>query len=300
MKKLYLGKSDLKVSEMGLGCINYGSYTDQKTAFELMDTYCENGGNYFDTSNNYIAWDGFTGSESEKTIGKWFRQRGKRKDVILATKMGALPKDQNSNDFSNMQGLGRKTIIESVENSLMNLNTDYIDLLYLHVDDYSTPQEETLGTLDELVKKGLIKEIGCSNFRTWRVESARNICNKYDYKFFCAIQQRYSYLSPCMDADFSPQVTADKGLEEYIDFYRDITMVAHTPLLYGLYTKNGVIDQEAYDTLSNRVKLNKLLNEEDQPIQWVLKYITKQFGGSVVLSTTSNKEHMLKNMKYFD
>lgn len=300
MNKVKLGKSDLIVSELGLGCINFGSHTDEKTSFELMDTYYENGGNFFDTSNNYIFWDGFTGSESEKTIGKWFKQNGKRKDIILATKMGALPKDQSSIDFSNMQGLARKTIIESVERSLINLNTDYIDLLYLHVDDYSTPQEETLETLDEIVKKGLIKEIGCSNFRTWRVESARNVCCKYGYKFFCAIQQRYSYLSPCLDADFFPQVTADKGLEEYINFYKDITMVAHTPLLYGLYTKNGIIDQEAYDTHYNRAKLNKLLKEEDQPIPWVLKYISKQFGGCVVLSTTSNKEHLLNNMKYFD
>lgn len=299
MKMLNLGKSDLRVSSLGLGCINYGSYTDEKTSFELMDTYVENGGNFFDTSNNYVAWDdSFTGSESEKTIGKWFQASGKRKDVILATKMGALFKDNTSSDFSNMQGLGRKTVLEAVEKSLTNLRTDYIDLLYLHVDDYKTPQEETLGALNELVQKGLVKEIGCSNFRTWRVESARNICKQYGYKFFCAIQQKYSYLSPAMDADFFPQVTADKALEEYINFYQDLTMVAHTSMLYGLYGKSGEIDQEAYDTLYNRKRLKKLLEEEKQPLQWVLKYITEQFGGSVVLSTTSKKEHLVENMRY--
>jgi predicted aldo/keto reductase-like oxidoreductase len=75
-------------------------------------------------------------------------------------------------------------------------------------------------------------------------------------------------------------------------------MVAHTPLLYGLYTKAGEIDLDAYDTLYNRKKLKKLLTEENQPISWVLKYITEQFGGSVVLSTTANKKHMLENMQY--
>jgi hypothetical protein len=101
-----------------------------------------------------------------------------------------------------------------------------------------------------------------------------------------------------MDADFSPQVTAGKGLEEYINYYQDITMVAHTPLLYGLYTKGGEIDYEAYDTLYNRRKLKKLLEEEKQPVSWVLKYITEQFGGSVVLSTTSSKKHLIENMQY--
>ena len=298
MNMLHLGKSDLTVSTLGLGCIIFGSHTDEKTSFEIMDTYVEKGGNFFDTSNNYIFWDGFTGSESEKTIGKWLDYSGKRKDIILATKLGALPKDNTSLDFTNMQGLSRRVIFEEVEKSLTQLRTDYIDLLYLHIDDYKTPQEETLGALNELVQKGVIREIGCSNFRTWRVESSRNICEKYGYKFFCAIQQRYSYLCPTLDADFFPQVTADKGLEEYIEYYKDITMVAHTPMLYGMYNKGGMIDLEAYDTLSNRNKLKMLLEEEKQPLQWVMKFITEQFGGSVVLITTSNKEHLLENIRY--
>lgn len=298
MKMIQLGKSDLKVSAMGLGCINFGSHVDEKTSFELMDAYVENGGNFLDTADNYITWDGFTGSESEKTIGKWLDYSGARKEVILATKLGALTKDNTVRDFSNMEGLGRKTILDSVERSLDRLHTDYIDLLYLHVDDYKTPQEETLGTLQELIDKKRVRQIGCSNFREWRVESARNICRQNNYQFFCAIQQRYSYLSPAMDADFFPQVAAGEGLEEYISYYQDITMVAHTPLLYGLYTKGGEIDYEEYDTLYNRKKLKKLLEEEKQPVSWVLKYITEQFGGSVVLSTTSSKKHLIENMQY--
>ena len=309
MKVIRLGKSELKVSALGLGCVDFGSHTDEKTSFKLMDTYVENGGNLFDTANCYIFWDGFNGNESEKTIGKWFDYSGRRKDVILATKIGAQPKDNASlsgellkentfHAFSNMQGLSRTTVLEAVEKSLENLRTDYIDLLYLHVDDYSTPMEETLDVLNELIQKGLVKEIGCSNFRTWRVESARNICRQNGYKFFCAVQQKYSYLSPVLDADFFPQVVADKGLNEYINYYKDITMVAHTPLLQGMYGRGGVIDQEEYDTLYNRRKLNKLLEEEEQPASWVLKHITEQFGGSVVLSTTSNIKHLIENMKY--
>jgi aryl-alcohol dehydrogenase-like predicted oxidoreductase len=71
MKMIQLGKSDLKVSAMGLGCINFGSHVDEKTSFELMDAYVENGGNVLETADNDITWDGFPGSESEKTSGKW-------------------------------------------------------------------------------------------------------------------------------------------------------------------------------------------------------------------------------------
>ena len=87
--------------------------------------------------------------------------------------------------------------------------------------------------MNELIDKGLIKEIGCSNFRTWRIESARNICMKNYYRFFCAVQQRYSYLAPTIDSDFFPQVPADKELESYIEYHKDMTLVAYSPLLGG-------------------------------------------------------------------
>ena len=301
MRKIKLGNSDLEVSELGLGCINFGSTTKEMTAFELMDTYVENGGNFFDTANNYAFWEeGFVGGESENTIGNWLSYSGKRKDIVLATKLGALPKSLEQKDFSSMQGLGRKTIYEEVEKSLYKLQTDYIDLLYLHVDDYKTPQEETLGALDELVAKGWIREIGCSNFRTFRIESARNICSRYHYKFFCAVQQRYSYLEPVIDADFGTQMVVDGDLKAYLNYYKDLTLVAHTPLLYGLYNKGGSIDMPEYDTYYNREKLKHLLASEKNPVPFVLKYITQQFKGSVVLSTTSKKEHLIQNMQYFE
>ena len=299
MKKIFLGKSKLEVSQLGLGCINFGTKTNESDSFGLLDTYLENGGNFIDTANNYAIWSGGDGKQSEKTIGNWISLRKNRKDYILATKLGAYPKDINSKGFSNMQGLGKKVILEEIEKSLNNLKTDYIDLLYLHVDDYKSPQEETMSTLDEIVSKGLVKEIGCSNFRTWRIESARNICNKHDYKFFCAVQQRYTYLWPVLDADFFPQVSADKEFADYINFYKDLTMVSHTSLLKGQYLKDD-INLIEYDTRENREKLKKLRAEEKDPVSWVLKYITEQFGGSVALFTTGNPEHLIENIRYFN
>lgn len=296
MKKISLGNSSLNVSILGLGAINFGSTINEENSFKLMNEYIANGGNFIDTSNNYAVWNGGDGTESEKIIGKWIQKYAHRNNVVIATKLGALPKNLEKRDFSNMQGLSRPVIIESVKRSLDNLKIDYIDLLYLHVDDYNTPQEETLGTLNELIKEGLIKEIGCSNFTAWRIESARNICTKNNYKFFSAIQQRYSYLSPTIDADFGPQIAVNKDLEEYINYSKDLTLVAYSPLLHGQYNQKEIIKPE-YDTLFNRVKLKKLLEEQEDPNSWVLNYITNQFNGSVALLSTSNVDHLTNIMQ---
>ncbi|MBE6052657.1 MAG: aldo/keto reductase, partial [Clostridium sartagoforme] len=287
MKKLTLGNSDLQVSNIGLGGINFGTKTNEATSFKIIDTYIKYGGNFIDTANNYAVWNGGNGGESEKVIGKFIAGNYKREDLVIATKVGALPKSLSKRDFSNMQGLSRKVIIESVNKSLENLKTDYIDLLYLHVDDFKTPQEETLETLNELINSGLVKEIGCSNFHTWRIESARRICKENGYRFFSAVQQRYSYLTPVIEADFYPQVPCNKDLESYINYYNDMTLVAYSPLLSGQYNNKNILKKE-YNTLNNKEKLEKLLKEEHNPNKGVVDYITKQFNGSVALLTTSN------------
>lgn len=296
MKKLTLGNSDLQVSNIGLGGINFGTKTNEETSFKIIDTYIKYGGNFIDTANNYAVWNGGNGGESEKVIGKFVAGNYKREDLVIATKVGALPKSLSKRDFSNMQGLSRKVIIESVNKSLENLKTDYIDLLYLHVDDFKTPQEETLETLNELINSGLVKEIGCSNFYTWRIESARRICKENGYRFFSAVQQRYSYLTPVIEADFYPQVPFNKDLESYINYYNDMTLVAYSPLLSGQYNHNSILKNE-YNTLNNKEKLEKLLKEEDNSNKWVIEYITKQFNGSVALLTTSNIDHLIEIIK---
>lgn len=298
MEKIRLGLTDYMISKLGLGCINFGTTTDQKKAFELIDTYLQLGGNLLDTSNNYAIWNGGDGRSSERTIGKWLKGNpDTRKQMVLATKLGALPTNIDLG-FDSMQGTSRNVIFEEVEKSLYALQTDYIDLLYLHVDDYNTSQEETMCALAEMVSKGYVKTIGCSNFRSWRVESARKICQEKRYPFFSAIQQRFSYFQPVMDADFGVQVAADKELESYMNYYKDLTMVAHTSLLYGAYFKDEIEDEQ-YDTAQNRAKLTQLRNCGEDRVGFVLKYISEQYGGSVALCTSNNIEHLISNMKLF-
>lgn len=298
MKKIRLGKTEYELSVLGLGCINFGTATGEKRAFELMDKYVEMGGNLFDTANNYAIWNGGDGRDSERVIGKWIRNNSNlRKKIFISTKLGARTLD-GATGFDKMQGNKREVIFSETEKSLEALQTDYLDILYLHVDDMETPQEETMEALAEVMKKGYVKTIGCSNFRTWRIERAREICKKQGLPFFSAVQQRYSYFQPVMDADFGVQICGDKELKSYLDFYKDLTFVSHTSLLHGAYFKD-FIEDEQYATLMNEKRMELLKKSGMNPVDFVLSEITKQYGGSIALVTTDSVEHLENNIKVF-
>ncbi|MBL1225459.1 aldo/keto reductase [Enterococcus sp. BWR-S5] len=293
MKTTTIGSS-LTVSRIGLGAINFGTKVSEEAAFSLLSEYTQLGGNFIDTANNYAQWNGGDGGESERTIGMWLTQSSNREKMVIATKLGARNTGAGKG-FSDMEGLSRETILRSVERSLNHLQTT-IDLLYLHVDDFNTPQEETMSTLSELVKQGVVKELGCSNFYSWRIERARQICQEFDWPFFSAIQQRYSYLSPVMDADLFPQIALNADMKSYLTEHPELRLVAYSPLLKGQYNTSEIINP-AYDTAENRQKLEQLLAMEKQPNRWVLDYITDQFRGSVALVTTSSVQHLREAMR---
>lgn len=247
MKRVQLGKSDLMVSQMALGCLPFGNTVDQETAFQFLDYYREQGGNFLDTSNNYSFWvDGCTGDESETALGNWFKARGNRNDIILATKVGARPTDReklmaNSGTAEGWvkysEGLTRKAIISSVEQSLKRLQTDYIDLFYAHIDHRENSLEETLEAFDSLVKSGKVKNIGCSNYATWRMVQGKNISRKNGWAEYAAIQQFHSYFQARRHPKMGIAVEANEELFDYIQANRDITLLAYTPLLWGSYVK---------------------------------------------------------------
>ena len=164
MDYVNLGKSGLKVSKLCLGTMTFGepdqtsfmhkAGTSEENSLAIMDAAIENGINFFDTANVY-GNDGLT----EKIIGKWFDKTGKRDKIILATKfrftMGREPNDK---------GGSRRHILMAVEESLKRLQTDYIDLYQIHMQDPNTPEEETLGTLNDLIRSGKVRYVGCSNY----------------------------------------------------------------------------------------------------------------------------------------
>jgi aryl-alcohol dehydrogenase-like predicted oxidoreductase len=159
MKMRRLGTSGLMVSEIGLGCNNFGMRIDQKATQAVVDAAIEAGISFFDTADVY------GGTKSEEFLGKALGKR--RPDVILATKFG-----MRIGDDPRRMGGSRRWIMRAVEDSLTRLSTDYIDLYQFHAPDRDTPIDETLRALDDLVTQGKVRYVGNSNFSGWQIADA--------------------------------------------------------------------------------------------------------------------------------
>ena len=156
-----LGKSGLRTPRLVLGGNVFGWTASGAEAFRILDRFVEAGGTMIDTADVYSAWvPGHKGGESERLIGEWLRRRGRRDDVLIATKVG----------FS--EGLSAGVIERGIEASLERLGTTHVDLYYSHKDDPETPFEETLGTFDRLVRAGKVRAIGASQIDANRLEQA--------------------------------------------------------------------------------------------------------------------------------
>lgn len=201
MKYNALGGSDLNVSQICLGTENFGQPDygcDEDTAHNILNAFIIQGGNFIDTADKY----GTPRGTSEHIIGNWLKSQ-KRQNIILSTKcfFGTA--------FE--QGLSRKHIIQSCEDSLKRLNTDYIDLYQAHLPDPMTPFEETMEAFDTLIRAGKVRYIGCSNFSAWQVIKANAIAEKHRHSPFVSGQYRYSLLKREIEAEVIPAY-ADSGM----------------------------------------------------------------------------------------
>src|SRR5882757_8560048 len=159
-----IGNTDLDVFGLNLGGNVFGFTADEQQSFAVLDAYTAAGGNFVDTADSYSAFvPGNVGGESETIIGKWLARRGRRDDIVIATKVGNL---------GTRPGLSAKNIAAAAEDSLRRLQTDHIDLYYAHGDDAETPIEETLQAFDELVRAGKVRYIAASNFTAPRLAEA--------------------------------------------------------------------------------------------------------------------------------
>ena len=164
----------------------FGWTADEKQSFAVLNAYAAAGGNFIDTADTYSAWaPGNLGGESETIIGRWLATRGKREEMIIATKVGMHPK---------LKGLSAKTIAAAAENSLKRLGTDYIDLYYAHADDEKTPLEETLGAFDALVRQGKARYIAASNYTAPRLAQALAVSDRDGLARYIALQQHYNLM----------------------------------------------------------------------------------------------------------
>jgi aryl-alcohol dehydrogenase-like predicted oxidoreductase len=186
MDKRRLGRSDLMVSPLCLGGNVFGWTADEATSFKLLDAYVDAGLNFIDTADVYSTWAaGNKGGESEAIIGKWMKARGKRDQVVIATKVG-------SEMAPDRKGLSKSYIRSAVEDSLRRLQTDVIDLYQSHRDDPDTPQQETLEAYAELIREGKVRAIGASNFTAARMTEALAISAQHGLPRYESLQPKYN------------------------------------------------------------------------------------------------------------
>ena len=187
-----LGNSGLKVSAVGLGCNNFGMKIDQAATDTVVHKALDLGITLFDTADVYGNKGG-----SERMLGHALGAR--RKEIVLATKFGLAMEDGEY-----MKGASRRYILQAVEASLKRLNTDYIDLYQLHFPDPGTPIEETLSALDDLVRAGKVRYIGCSNFAGWQLVEAHYLARDAGLAPFVSAQNHYNLLDRKIELELVP------------------------------------------------------------------------------------------------
>lgn len=241
-----LGRSGLRVSPLCLGAMTFGEDLGWGTSVEesqqIIDRYMELGGNFIDTANFY------TRSHSEKIIGDHIgRHPAKRDRLAIATKFSGnlYPGDPNGG------GSGRKSLINACENSLRRLQTNYIDLYWLHIWDANTPIEETMAALDDLVRAGKVRYIGISDTPAWKIAQANLIADFRGWSSFVGLQIEYSLLERTVEQELAPMA---------VEFGLGIT--PWSPLKGGVLSGKYTRDNAGQHNADRGAMVNAFLNEK--------------------------------------
>ncbi len=193
-----LGRSGLRVSPVGLGTMTFGNDSgwgaEEGTARALFERYLDAGGNFFDSADLY------SGGKSEALLGKFVKERGARERAVIATKFTFNAEPGNPNAGGN----GRKNIYRAVEGSLRRLDTDYIDLYWLHCWDMHTPVEEVASTLSELVRAGKVRYVGLSDVPAWYVARYVSVAERFGWERPIALQLEYSLVERSIEREHVP------------------------------------------------------------------------------------------------
>jgi aryl-alcohol dehydrogenase-like predicted oxidoreductase len=267
------GTTSFEVSTLCLGTMFFGTRTDTATSLEILDRFAQAGGTFVDTANNYNAWVGGHGRDSEDVLGEWIRRRGGLGDVRLATKLGAAKKDPalplQTVEPTNYQGLSAEVVAREARLSLQHLGIDRIDVLYGHVDDRETPLAETVGAFGQLQREGLVGISGISNVALWRLVEAREEALRQGVAPYGVVQQGYSYVYPSPAAGRTNDVSADlldyvASLGAGVDAGTDaaarppLTITAYSPLHQGAFTRDDKPLWAPMRHASNRERLRVL------------------------------------------
>jgi len=237
-----LGRTGLKVSELCIGSMNFGWTASEQDAYAVFSAFADAGGNFIDTADIYSRWvEGNPGGIAETYIGNWLQGRT-RHEFVIATKvrgrMGEGPNDE---------GLSRAHLAQSIEASLKRLQTDYIDLYYAHWPDDDTLIEETLRTLDDLVKSGKVRYVGASNYSTFKLTKALWTSDKHNLVRFDCLQPHYNMVHR---AEF------ERDLQE-VCLAEGLGVVPYSPLAGGFLTgkyQRDIIPAQSRGAGNNRMQ----------------------------------------------
>ncbi len=244
-----LGRTGLKVSTICLGTMQFGWTSDEAAAHEVMSRAIELGCNFLDTADVYSRWaENNPGGVSEQIIGRWLKNSSvSRQEIILATKvrgqMGGQP---------TQQGLSRHHILNAVENSLRRLQTDYIDLYQTHFPDEETPLDETLSALDDLVRSGKVRYIGCSNYPAWLLTKSLWVSDVRRLARFDSLQPHYSLVHRAeFERELQP-LCLDQG----------VGVIPYSPLAGGFLTGKYRRDTALPESARAQGVQKRYMNEE--------------------------------------
>ncbi len=245
MEYRHLGKSGLQISAIGLGCNPFGNEVDVPTAQRIVDRAMELGVTYFDTADSYFA------GRSEEYLGQALA--GKRHQVLVATKFG-----NRMGSGPNDTGASRKHILEACEASLRRLRTDYIDVYQVHTPDRGTPIEETMRALDDLVRQGKVRYIGCSNFFEWEACEAQWLAEMHQLTPFVSCQDFYNLLYRDIE----------KRMEPFCIKY-GLGMIPYFPLAGGLLS--GSYKRGTAPALGSRGAIRPTFRAWDTERNWAVQ-----------------------------
>jgi aryl-alcohol dehydrogenase-like predicted oxidoreductase len=261
MKTRSLGKTELEIVPMVFGGNVFGWTADEARSFELLDGWVDRGFNCVDTADVYSIWvPGHVGGESETILGKWLKQSGKRDKIVLLTKVG-------HKGMPGGEGLKKEYILREVEQSLTRLQTDWIDLYQSHMDDASTPMEETLEAYAQLIDQGKVRYIGASNFTGARVTEAMEIAEEKKLPAYTVLQPEYNlYDRQKYEADLAP-VVAKYGLG----------VISYFSLASGFLTGKYQSLEDAKGK-KREARVQKYFDERGMRILKALKQVSEETG----------------------
>ncbi|HRE49295.1 MAG TPA: aldo/keto reductase [Aggregatilineales bacterium] len=258
-----LGRTGLKVSAFCLGTMTFRWTSSEEESYRVLERAWEAGITFIDTADIYTTWaPSAGGGVSEEIIGKWLKGKP-REQVVLATKCrGRMWEGANG------EGASRQHIMLAVEGSLRRLQTDVIDLYQIHSPDWDTPLDETMRALDDLVRQGKVRYIGCSNFQAWYLMKANAIAERSGYTRFDSVQPHFHLLNR---REIEPE-TALLCLEE------GIGMIPYSPLASGFLT--GKYSREN-PTTGSRGGVQRYFNEDGFKVIDTLREIGSRRGKTV-------------------